>query len=459
MNNMVGQRATEYRALLDAGKGPLGNERKPVFSPALSAQDASNTSRLYFHWNPIFIPYEFTHWLEESQAHTQTCYIGDWTAIGKLAITGPQAQAFLSHVGTVNLKEIAVGQAKHHVQVDDNGWIASEGIVYRTAEQHFVYTGGGTDWTAWQLGNGQWDAQAEDLSPLMFLYEIQGPNSLFTMERLFGQKLRDIGFNRSRTLDLDGVTIRVLRTGVSGELGYELHGPAEHATMVWARAVAAGGEFGIKELGMRSQLVAHIEAGIATAGIDYLPASIVTPGAQKLIPSGRPSGSFVPGEGVQDYFRYPHELGWGARVSLNSHEFIGRDALLRIKELERPVRRLMALQWNTDDVRAIQDELFLDAPAAQPMQLPRDISLGIDRVLLGNVDVGVSSSRTYSPTLRHMISLGVLEESVEPGTEVTVIWGSPGTPQREIRAIVRVAPIKPDRRRTDTGALPPTPTA
>lgn len=456
MTNIAAAQRGGYRRLEAAARGPFVQERPALFSPATSAQEPANGTRLYFHWNPIFVAYEYTNWLEESAAHVQSCYIGDWTPIGKLRIAGPEAQAFLSAVGTVNLSTMVIDQAKQHIQVDENGHIASEGILYRTAADEFVYTGGGTDWTAWQFAQGSWDAHLEDLGAEMFLFEIQGPTSLFALEALFDTSLRDIGFNRSRTIELGGIPLRILRTGVSGELGYELHGPADHAAAVWSKVVEAGTSFGIKQLGLRSQLVAHIEAGIATAGIDYLPSALITPGAQKLIPMGAPSGSFVPAAGIQDFFRYPAELGWGARVSLNSHDFIGREALTRQAAAGGPGRRLMALSWDAADVTAVHDGLFGTGELARPMQYPRDVGLDLDRVLTAGRDVGVSSSRTYSPTLRQMISLAVIEDAVEAGAQVTVLWGSPGQAQKEIRATVHSAPLKPDRRRTDVTALPAT---
>ena len=41
----------------------------------------------------------------------------------------------------------------------------------------------------------------------------------------------------------------------------------------------------------------------------------------------------------------------------------------------------------------------------------------------------------------------------EPGTEVSVIWGRTGTPQKEIRATVALAPYKKDNRRLDVSKL------
>jgi hypothetical protein len=53
-----------------------------------------------------------------------------------------------------------------------------------------------------------------------------------------------------------------------------------------------------------------------------------------------------------------------------------------------------------------------------------------------------------------MISLCVISSGhATPGTEVTVVWGRPGTPQRDVRATVAALPFKPDRRRTDVTSL------
>jgi vanillate/3-O-methylgallate O-demethylase len=53
-----------------------------------------------------------------------------------------------------------------------------------------------------------------------------------------------------------------------------------------------------------------------------------------------------------------------------------------------------------------------------------------------------------------MLSLCTIDISYsEPGTNVTVVWGNPGEPQREIRATVAQAPYKQDNRRIDMTKL------
>ena len=53
-----------------------------------------------------------------------------------------------------------------------------------------------------------------------------------------------------------------------------------------------------------------------------------------------------------------------------------------------------------------------------------------------------------------MISLCVIDiPDNDIGNEVTVIWGSPGYPQKEIRATVAKAPYKDDNRRVDRASV------
>ena len=247
--------------------------------------------------------------------------------------------------------------------------------------------------------------------------------------------------------------MRVLRTGISGELGYELHGPADDADQVWCAVTAAGDEFGMHLLGFRSQPVQHIEAGIATNGLDYLPAAAITPGAPRQFKRGSIGGSFVPAGGFTDYFRKPGELGWGPRT-LPAHDFLGRDALAADFASGGPARTLVGLTWNAADVAGVLTSMLGGGELPDQMDLPRLAGPSFDQVRIADVPVGVSTGRTVSPTLRAMISLCVIDRAhAAPGTEVTVVWGRPGTPQREIRAAVAALPFKPDRRRTDVTAL------
>jgi glycine cleavage system aminomethyltransferase T len=447
-----------YEAMLNGDAelfttGPFATGVPVLFSPAGAAQDEANVKGGYGRFAQVLLPQEYGSWADEAQAHVRSAYLGDWTSLSKVTVRGRQALEFLSQAGLNDLSRFATGQVKHHVQLDGNGWVASEGVLVRLGEEEFTYTAGSCDWLAWRFGQGSWDAELIDISPETFIVGVQGPRSLFVLEKAAGESLRDIGFNRSRSSSVAGAAVRVLRTGISGELGYELHGPADDADRVWRAVAAAGQEFGLHLLGFRSQPVQHIEAGIATNGLDYLPAAAITPGAPRQFKRGSIGGSFVPAGGFTDYFRKPGELGWGPRT-LPGHDFLGRDALAADAAAGGTARVLAGLTWNAADVAAVLGSMLGGGELPDQMDMPRLAGPSFDQVLIGGAPVGVSTGRTVSPTLRAMISLCVVDrDRAVPGAAVTVLWGRPGTSQREIRATVTALPFKPDHRRVDVSAL------
>ena len=91
------------------------------------------------------------------------------------------------------------------------------------------------------------------------------------------------------------------------------------------------------------------------------------------------------------------------------------------------------------------------------MDIPGHFKLGMyaDRVLKDGSLVGVATSRGYSYYFRKMISLCVINvEYSKPGTNVTVVWGDPGKPQKLIKAKVAPAPHKKDNQYVDVTTLP-----
>ncbi|MFT4210487.1 MAG: hypothetical protein QM626_01335 [Microbacterium sp.] len=448
MDDFARQQRQTYEALKAAPGAPFIAQRPAYFSPGAATQDAANGTNTYMRFGPMFLATQFTDTLAEARAHHDAAYIGDWSPLAKIRVTGPDALRFLSWLGMNDLSRFEIGQITHHVQLDENGYVAMEGILLRVADDDFVFTAGSGAWLEHQASQGDWDLELADLTPDRFIFGVQGPRSLPVLQRLADGDLRDIAFNRSRTARIAGHDVRVLRTGISGQLGYELHGDAADGNAVWAAVVEVGEGLGLLQLGFAAMSNQHVEAGIATNGLDYLPASIPTPGAPWQFKSGGPTGSFVP-TGLADFFRTPGELGWGARGRTRRDDYLGRAAIEAERDAGGPARAFVGLMWDTDDVRAVSASLYDDEPIDQ-FVLPRYAGAAFDRIVAGGRDVGVASGRTYSPYLRRMISFGVLaREHAAPGAEVEVIWGRPGSRQVPIRATVTALPFVPDGRRVD----------
>ena len=431
-----------------SGEKALYLERPALFSSAAAAQDAANRSRMLWSWAPIWLPWEYTGWMEEGRSFHDTAYIGDWSGLVKVKIEGPQALPFLQQLGTNDLSKFPVGHVKHHVQLNEDGKIAAQGVLYRLANDAFMFTGGSAYWSQFMLKQGKWDAEGRVETPDHFLFSVQGPNALKIMEHATSDPLSELKFNQWKTVTIAGSPVNVLRTGITGELGYELHGPSERGNDVWSKVVEVGQDFGIKQLGVRAQMISHVEAGIATNDRDFVSAAAVTAGAPQVLPTARSKaiGSFV-SKHVSDLHRTPAELGWYRQVSLDTHDFIGRDALLAERKAGGPRRKLVGLVWHKQDVVDVYATLFDREPIAQ-MEIPRYMGLAVDVVTATGGTVGCSTSRVYSPFLREMISLGCLDVAVtDVGQTVEVIWGQPNGRQKEIRATVVGLPFKEDTRR------------
>jgi glycine cleavage system aminomethyltransferase T len=128
------------------------------------------------------------------------------------------------------------------------------------------------------------------------------------------------------------------------------------------------------------------------------------------------------------------------------HDFIGRAALG--KEVANPRRKMVTLVWNPEDIIDVYASQFRPGEPYPNMDNPNHfgfevgdethaLTLYADRVLKGGRLIGISSGRAYSYYDREMLSLCSIDVACgDIGTEVIVLWGDPGTRQKEIRATV-----------------------
>jgi glycine cleavage system aminomethyltransferase T len=415
----------------------------------------------YSAFGGYYEPFETTGWVDESMSWKESCYIGDWSPMTKLRVSGPDAVRFFSDCTVNSYARFDVGQAKHAVFCNGNGNIMGEGILMRIAEDVLHFTSGfGVPWARYLLEKGDYDVVAEDVTEQYTIHQVQGPNSLALLQEATGEDLTDIRFMRFRKVAIDGMEFELLRQGMAGEIGYELHGDWNEGAAVYQRIVEVGQKYGIRRLGGRTKLINHIEACFPTPTIDFVPAWFDT-GVEDFLEwvqnrSYRPveffrkhSGSVVTPD-AHALFRNPVELGWGKSVKFD-HSFLGDDALRA--EVESPTRIIRTLVWNSADVVDTVASLFVkDETPFRPFEWPRSMLGDViaDRVLVDGVDIGQATSRAYSYYFREMISLAVLKvEHAEIGTEVEVIWGDEGYPQKRIRATVAPAPYKEDKRRAN----------
>ncbi len=245
------------------------------------------------------------------------------------------------------------------------------------------------------------------------------------LEAATGGSFGDLRYFRRRAATFKAgrkkVAIDVSRTGYTGDLGYELWVPAEHAVALWESLMNAGRGYGIRPAGMLALDVVRLEAGLILLEVDYTSARHAM----------NPDQNYSPGE-----------IGLGRLVSFDKADFVGRLALEREQRNGGPGRRLVGLELDWYDIEG----LF----SAQG--LPPAISPVVDRsprpVLVGGRQVGRATSVGWSPILKQAIALASVPPSHEPlGSRVDVEWTVEGRRGRVSGTVVELPFLDLDRKR------------
>lgn len=413
----------------------------------------------------FLVPYEYTGWRDETMAWKESCYLhGNLNPTPTFRIKGPDALKFLSDTCVNGFSKFPAGTGKHAIMCREDGIIMQDGVLLRLAEDDFI-----TYWMApyivYALEKGKYNAVGENLTGKVFLFQVAGPRSLEILEAATGDNLHDIRFINHRESAIAGKKVRILRLGMAGSLAYEVHGQFEDARTVYGAIFEAGQPYGTRRLGFHAYMMNHTEDGFPQAYYhfiypwkedkgfeDYLQNAVISPTITCL-------GSM--GTDVKLRYRNPVELGWGGMIKFD-HDFVGRKALE--KEVANPRRKMVTLEWNTEDIIDVYASQFRPGEPYTNMDEPYHFNhedatntLYADQVLKDGKLIGVSSGRAYSHNYRKMISLCSLDVKYgNLGTEVTVLWGNPGTRQKEIHATVSRFPYF-DKNRNQTVDVSKTP--
>ncbi|HVJ28408.1 MAG TPA: hypothetical protein VM493_12750 [Vicinamibacterales bacterium] len=390
--------------------------------------------------------WEFDGWKPESMSWKTGCYIHaglsgpvQWT------FEGPEAIDFLASISINGYTKFPEGSAKHAIMLNDEGLIAAHALVQRDEENQFRMFAT-PPWAAFQASQTSFKVKAK--LDNVYLFQIAGPTSIDALERATGEDLRDLGFLRSRPTKVDGVPTEICRIGMSGTLAYELRGPFEQGPQVYDAVFRAGADLGIQRLGWRSYMVNHVEAGFSQVNWTFLFAALSDPGYMDFVQTDRAlepvlvSGSVDPSD-TRARYRTPVELDWH-RAARFDHDFTGREALE--KEVSDPVRTIVTLRWNPEDVIDIYASLLQPGEEYKTIDLPthphhRGSHAHADHVLMDGKEIGVSSGTIYSYYYREVISHGVIDvDLAEIGNEVIIKWGDFNGRIKDVRATVERFP-------------------
>ncbi len=211
--------------------------------------------------------------LAEYDAVRTATGVWDLYSTCKYEVTGTDAARLIQRRFTNSLEGMQEGSVRYGAFVNADGLMVDDGNVYKLADDHFllmINTAGIEGWfreTAEDL-----DAEIEHKTDDYAMIAVQGPTSQQTLQGLTGRDLGELRYFRfwPEKTTVAGADAWVLRTGFSGEKGYEIVMAPGDARQVWDALIAAGATpFGLTAIDL-----ARTEIGLIIIAVDYNPGEL-----------------------------------------------------------------------------------------------------------------------------------------------------------------------------------------
>ena len=234
----------------------------------------------------------------EHRAVREACGMFDVSHMGEFVVRGPDAIAFVNHVTSNDVSALAVGQIHYTTLLTEQGTIVDDLLVYRFADHLLLIPNAGNrdaDLAHLQAHMGGFDVTLTDVSDEYALIAVQGPGAPAIVQALTPTALDGVRYYRFVEGAVAGVPAIISRTGYTGELGFELYVPVNHAVTVWNALLDAG----VTPCGLGARDTLRLEAGMALYGHEL------------------------------DIHTTPLEAGLGWLVKLGKPHFLGKDVLVR----------------------------------------------------------------------------------------------------------------------------------
>jgi aminomethyltransferase len=253
------------------------------------------------------MPVQYRGVSEEHHAVRRAVGLFDVSHMGRLVFEGPRAVEVVDAAITNDLSRLEPGRALYTCCCNESGGILDDLIVYRLAPERVLVVCNAANRekiTGHLAALAQGRASIDDRSDRTCLIAVQGPRALELLTAL-GCELSlpaDLPSFNLRETRLAGFGVSLARTGYTGEDGVEIVVSNGDAPALWRTLVEKGRTLGVEPVGLAARDTLRLEARLSLYGNEL------------------------------DESTNPFEAGLGWTVKLGGADFIGKEALLRIKQ-------------------------------------------------------------------------------------------------------------------------------
>lgn len=262
------------------------------------------------------MPVQYTGIMDEHHAVRTALGVFDISHMGQFFVEGQGATEWLNRMLTNNVGKLAVGQGQYTLMLNDRGGVIDDLIIYRIADDRWFLVVNASKIAedfVWLTSHFSPGLSLQNQSDSWAGLAVQGPKAAAWYDSWAGAASVAPARNTIVRLDVRGVPVFVARTGYTGEDGFELFCPSEHAVKLFTDVLQTGAAFGLKPCGLGARDTLRMEMCYPLNGNDLSP----------------------------DHT--PIEAGLGFFVDLNKPDFTGR-SILAEQKANGPQRRLVAFK-------------------------------------------------------------------------------------------------------------------
>jgi len=256
------------------------------------------------------MPIQYTNITDEHVAVRTACGVFDVSHMGEVSVKGPDAERYVQHIFTNDVKGAPDGQVFYGMMCYENGGTVDDLLVYRMRENDFFLVINAAnidkDW-AWMCDQAKgFDIDLKNLSEHYGQLAVQGPEAEQVVEQVLGLECKELAFYTVKTIG----DIIVSRTGYTGEDGFEIYATPDVINDYWDKLIQSGR---CKPCGLGCRDTLRFEVGLPLYG-DELSADIT-----------------------------PVMAGLSMFCKFDKEEFIGKEALQQQKA-EGPKQRVIGIE-------------------------------------------------------------------------------------------------------------------
>lgn len=260
------------------------------------------------------MPIQYSSITEEHLAVRNRCGIFDVSHMGEIFVNGPDAERFVNHIFTNDIRGMEPGQILYGMLLYHDGGTVDDLLVYKEYEQNaylLVVNAANIDKDyKWIVDNAEgYEVGILNDSDNWGQVAVQGPGSEAVVSKVLRMDLSALTFYHFEDFSLYGKRAIVSRTGYTGEDGFEIYATPDAIVDLWRTFLAAG----VAPCGLGCRDTLRFEAGLPLYG-DELSAEIT-----------------------------PVMAGLSMFCKLDKEEFIGKEALAKQKA-EGPARKLVGIE-------------------------------------------------------------------------------------------------------------------